>query len=321
MIMKFFSQIVLSTVLLQLFPVDAADVQRLVESKSVSPSAYTALTLPFAHLPTAEAAEPGPRKINPSSLGVETSAASALVMDRKTKRLLFQKNMDTPRSIGSITKLMTAYVFLQTKPDLQAPASLASEDFRAGGVQHLPFGEEVTLKDLLVASLMSSDNSATAAIMRLSGMNEGDFVAKMNETAAEIGMEHTIFADPTGLSPKNESVVEDIARLLDRVGDVPEIREVTSHPSLDLVSRAGNTFHLKSTDELLNSFVTKDPYGLVVAKTGYLPEAGYCLGSLFSKQNSGDILVVVLGAASNADRFQDMKSLVVWTYNTFDWAP
>ena len=322
MMMKFFAQIILSTVLLQMFPVDAADVQRLATSSlkfGSSPSSYNAFSLPVSHLPIAQAAQPGPVKIKPISLGVVTSAVSAIVIDRKTKRILFQKNIDASRSIGSITKLMTAYVFLETNPDLNALAKLESKDFRAGGVQHIAFGETVTVKDLLYASLISSDNSATASLMRLSGMSEVDFIAKMNETAEHIGMYHTLFVDSTGLSPKNESVVEDIAKLLDITSQNSIITEATSNATYSVTSESGKTYSLSSTDELLDSFINQNPYHVVVAKTGFLPEAGYCLGLLFSNANSGDIMVVVLGAETNNDRFQDVKSLVVWTYETFKW--
>lgn len=322
MMMRFFAQIILSTVLLQMFPVDAADVQRLATSSlpiGSSPSSYDAFTLPVSHLPIAQAAQQEPVKIKPISLGVVTSAVSAIVIDRKTKRILFQKNIDASRSIGSITKLMTAYVFLESNPDLNSSAKLESQDFRAGGVQHIAFGEPVTVKDLLYASLISSDNSATASLMRLSGMSEGDFIAKMNETAAHIGMNHTTFVDSTGLSPKNESVVEDIAKLLDVTSQNTIITDATSNTTYTVTSANGKTYNLKSTDELLESFINKDPYHVVVAKTGFLPEAGYCLGSMFSNVNGGDVMVVVLGSETNTDRFQDVKSLVVWTYETFKW--
>ncbi len=322
MIMKFLSQIILSTLLLQMFPVDAADVQHLAtlpESKYVTPSMYNAFSLPSVTIEQANATDGGPIKMKPMSLGVVTSAVSAIVVDRKTMRVLFQKNSDAPRSIGSITKLMTALVFLQTNPVLSAPAKLKSEDFRSGAVQHLAFEDEVSVKDLLYASLISSDNSATASLVRLSGMSVGDFVAKMNETAAGMGMIQTTFVDPTGLSSKNESVVFDLVKLLDRAAANEVIRDATKHSTFTITGKSGRGYQLKSTDKLLESFLHQDPYRIVAAKTGFLPEAGYCLGSIFSRNDIEEVIVVVLGSQSNPERFQDVKSLVVWTYETFKW--
>lgn len=321
MILNFFANLILTTAFLQLFPVDVGDVQRLAlfpEAKDRSLSAYDILSLPQPHV--LEANTTGPTKIKPNSLGVVTSAVSALVVDRKTKQILFEKNIDVPRSIGSITKLMTALVFLKTNPDLNAPAQLESLDFRQGGVQHLPFNELVTVKDLLYASLISSDNSATAAIMRLSGMSNGDFVARMNETAAEFGMEHTTFVDAAGLSQKNTSIVMDLVKMLDVVANNETIKDATEHSEFLIIGSSGKKYLLKSTDQLLKTFINQNPYHIIAGKTGFLPEAGYGLGTVLSRDGSGDIIIVVLGAETNADRFQDMKSLAVWTFNTFKWS-
>ncbi len=248
-----------------------------------------------------------------------TSAVSAIVVDRRSGTILFEKNRDAPRSIGSITKLMTAYVFLEGRPDLSAPATLMPEDVRIGGIQHVQPGEPMRVRDLLYASLVSSDNSATSALVRLSGMAYGDFVAKMNETAALIGMSQTRFVDPTGLSAKNTSVVMDLARLLDKVSEHEIIQDATTRAQLSLQTETGSTFTLKNTNDLLGSFINQDPYKIVIAKTGYLPEAGYCLGALFSSHGTDEIMVVVLGSPSEAGRFQDIKAMAAWTYEVYEW--
>jgi len=318
MIVSFLSKLILASTLLQIFPVDIHDVERLTNPKnSRSASLYTFFSLPDAKLP--KSSDAAPKKMNPNSLGVITSAESAIVVDRRTKQILFQKNIETPRSIGSITKLMTAFVFLSTNPDLSASAALTSADYRAGGVQHLSFGDVVTVKDLLYASLISSDNSATASLMRLSGLGQEAFMQKMNATAKSMGMDQTHFEDATGLSPRNESVVSDLVKLLDVIAQNDIIREATAHETYVITGASEKTYEISSTDQLLKSFVNKAPYSIVAGKTGYLPEAGYCLGTVLSYDGAGDVIVVVLGSETNADRFQDIKSLVVWSYKTFMW--
>lgn len=318
MILQFFSHMILASALLQMFPVDVRDIQRLAtQSTDQTPSLYSFFSLPNAHLPLVS--EDVPTKIRPNSLGVVTSAESAIVVDRNTKQILFQKNIDVPRSIGSITKLMTAFVFLSTNPDLSAPAMLESEDYRAGGVQHIGFGETMTMKDVLYASLISSDNSATASLARLSGMTMQEFVVKMNKTAHSMGMDRTHFEDPAGLSPRNESVVSDLVKMLDVISHNDIIREATAHNEFTVTTTSGKEYVLKSTDQLLSSFINRAPYRVVAGKTGYLPEAGYCLSTVLAREGAGDIIVVVLGAETNADRFQDIKSLAVWAYQTFKW--
>lgn len=321
MILKLFAQFVLASLMLQVFPVDARDLEAnaLQTDAQKSASTYTVFTIPQPHLPMAPDVPQPPKKKDPRRLGVVTSAVSAIVIDHASGAVLFEKNKETPRSIGSITKLMTAYVFLQGHPDLEEPAALESEDVRLGGIQHLRVGEQVRVRDLLYAALISSDNSAAAALVRLSRLSLGDFVAKMNETAAAIGMTHTQFVDSTGLSANNTSVVEDIARLLDAVSREPAITDATTHDTFSLVTAERKTYVLQSTDDLLGSFMNQSPYRIIVAKTGYLPEAGYCLGTLFSRNGKNEILVVVLGSDSDAGRFQDVKALAAWTYDAWEW--
>jgi len=275
----------------------------------------------ISHLPQArDVSDIAPKKIHPNSLGVVTSAQSAIVIDRASGEVLFEKNSSTARSIGSITKLMTAEVFLRTHPDLDAPATLNTEDVRLGALIRLPVGETVTNRELLEASLIGSDNSATAALARLSGYSLDDFIARMNEVAAEIGMTRTTFADTTGLSSKNRSVVTDIAALLDHVYGNQVIREITQLSSSTITGKSGRQYFIESTDQLLGTFVNQAPYAIEVAKTGFLPEAGYCLGTMFSHQNGGEIIVVVLGSDSKLGRFDDVKALAVWAYQNFEWS-
>lgn len=322
MIIRLITQFALATTLLQLYPADAGVVERyatLPVSEMRQPGAREARSFLARGFPVSPDAERAPRKVDPTSVGVVTSAVSAAVVDRATGQVLFAKNADEPRSIGSITKLMTAYVYLRGNPDLSAPAAIAPEDVRAGGIQHISVGDAVTAGDLLRASLVGSDNSATASLVRLSGMSEGDFVGRMNEVAAEIGMRATTFQDPTGLSAENRSVVADVARLVDRASEVSAIRDAAQMASVSFVGASGRGYAIPATDELLNSFLNEPPFKIVGGKTGYLPEAGYCLGSLVSENGGHELLVVVLGSETIAGRFQDVKALAAWAYQTFEW--
>lgn len=322
MIIRLITQALLATSLLQLYPTDVGMVERyatLPEAEVRTPGVYEAMSLVNRRLPTARDAERAPRKVEPTSIGVVTSAVSAVVVDRATGTVLFEKNIGEPRSIGSITKLMTSYIFLKGNPDLDAPAALMASDIRPGGIQHLSVGDEVTVGDLMRASLVASDNSATAALVRLSGMSEGDFVSRMNEVAAEIGMRATTFMDPTGLSPENRSVAPDIVRLVDEALKVDAIREATQLSSALIRGASGRGYTIRSTDELLETFLNQPPYRVVGGKTGFLPEAGYCLGSLIAENGGHEIIVVVLGSETKEGRFHDVKALAAWAYKVFEW--
>ncbi|PJA46306.1 hypothetical protein CO174_00370 [Candidatus Uhrbacteria bacterium CG_4_9_14_3_um_filter_50_9] len=321
MIIKLFSQLMVAGMMLQFFPADAGQVEQLATLPDAPDRSFDLLEAYefMSQLPQSSDVVTVPEKLDPNSLGVMTTAQSAVVMDRKSGEILFEKNVTEPRAIGSITKLMTAYVFLQGNPDLNALAAIESVDYRAGGRLNFSIGDTVTVGDLLMASLVSSDNSATTSLVRLSGMSQGDFVARMNEVAASIGMEHTTFADETGLSTKNQSVVTDLAIMLDHFLKNDTLRAFTQVASTTVVGASGRSYLLESTDELLTTFVNQDPYKIELAKTGYLPEAGYCLSTVFSYNDDQEIIVVVLGSDSKIGRFQDVKSLAVWAYDTFSW--
>ncbi len=317
--LKVLSHVVVASAMLQMFPADMLDVEQRALDADRTESVYTIASLPKAQLPIASSVEQPPTKRNPNRLGVITSAVSAVVVDQATGEILLAKNIDEPRSIGSITKLMTAHVFLKDNPDLEQVVSLRSEDLRFGGIQHLSLSDTFTLRDILQASLIASDNTATAALVRLSGHSLGDFVAKMNEEAAQIGMQQTTFADATGLSSKNQSVVLDVSVLLNAVVQNETIAQITQTAQTTITGDSGRRYTLTSTDELLSSFINRSPYQIEVAKTGFLPEAGYCLGSLFSFEDDHEIMVVVLGSQTKAGRFTDVKALAEWTYDAYEW--
>ncbi|MBI4598680.1 D-alanyl-D-alanine carboxypeptidase [Candidatus Uhrbacteria bacterium] len=325
MLIRVLTQVFLASSLFQLFPVDAATLERAArlpatsEARRPFPFDAAVSLVSAASLPPAADADRAPRKTDPDSLGVVTSAVSALVVDAVSGAVLFEKGGEEPRPIGSITKLMTALVFLEGDPDLAASASVLPEDVRTGGRQHLPVGIAVTAHDLLLASLVSSDNTATMSLARLSGLSEVDFVVRMNARAAELGMTHTAFADPTGLSSDNRSMPVDIVALLRAVLEEDTIRDATQRVSATVTTASGRPYFLETTNDLHGSFLDADPYRIVGGKTGYLPLAGYCLGMEVERNGDDSIFVVVLGSVSNETRILDAKALVAWAYKTYIW--
>lgn len=323
MIYKAIAEIILAASLIQIFPVNNGIVEgyvKLPETGFRSMVGFEELSAAMRpSLPMAGEAIRGPKKIRPESLGVITAATTALVIDAVSGAVLFEKNADEARSIGSMTKLMSALIFLSANPDLNAPSAIESVDFRAGGRQHIPTGKIVTIRDLLLASLVSSDNTATAALVRLSGLSESDFTALMNEKAAEIGMIRTTFVDSTGLLPDNRSTAPDLVILLRTALADETIRYATEQAVMIVTDAEGKTYQLENTNELLTGFVNQNPYKIVGGKTGYLPEAGYCLGIEAQKDDGKNIFVVVLGSDSAVGRLNDVKALTVWAYQTYEW--
>ena len=318
MIFRLLTQLVLATSLLQVFPYDPS----LIEPQNFLPQAGERVQVAsvFAQeLPVIKENIQAPVKNNPNSIGVVTSAVSAIVIDRATGKILYEKNPTESRSIGSITKLMTSLVFLEGDPNLEDQVSLQAADLRYGGRQHLQLNDKISILDLIHASLIGSDNSATAALARISGLSLGEFIARMNEKAASIGMQNTTFVDTTGLSPNNRSVVRDLAKLIDYSMKNSIIKASTEKEHIIIKGDSGINYSITSTNELLSSYINHSPYKIIGGKTGFLPEAGYCFGVVISEDGVHEIIDVVLGSYTKHSRFQDAKALASWVFKVYDW--
>lgn len=276
-----------------------------------------ATDFPYAQVVNQQALTPV-RMVN-TSFGLETSADSIVVIDDESEAILYSKNSGTVTPIASITKLVTALTFLNTNPDLESSIVIESSDFREGGIARLIPGEEINLRDLLVITLTASANEGAVALARASGLE--DFPAAMNNTANQLGMWRSYFVEPSGVDPANISRPADLIKLADTAFEHPEIKQALGHNTFTFTTlntqRVGS---LESTNELLTSFLNNNSdYQIVGAKTGYLDEAGYCLLFKVKKNNGPSLTVVILGADTPTDRWQEAKGLVDWVFSNYQW--
>ena len=230
-------------------------------------------------------------------------ARNAILLDPTTGEVLFEKNSSRSVPIASLTKLMTAMVFLEQQPDLEREAVVTSEDWRGAGHTQLRVNEVVQLGELLRMSLMSSDNCATRVIARESGLPHPDFIARMNRKAVELGLTGTHFDEVTGLDEHNVSTASDVARMLHAAAHEPLIAEITTTRSYEF--RTARRYHtVGNTNRLLYG-----RYEVKGGKTGFIQEAGYCFATWVHSQGR-DLIAVVLGAPTNATRFADTVRLL-----------
>lgn len=231
-------------------------------------------------------------------------ARNAIVLDPATGEVLFEKNAGRSVPIASLTKLMTALVFLEQSPELSRSAEVSRVELTGGGHTRLRRGEFVTLGDLLHMSLMCSDNVATRVLVRESGITSTEFLARMNKKAEEIGMTDSRFVEFTGLDEHNVSSAADIARLLRTAADNERIRDISTTRYYDFRSDA-YAHRVVNTNRLLYNRRME----ILGGKTGFINEAGYCLATWIRTQGR-DMIAVVLGAPTNATRFADVVRLV-----------
>ena len=256
-----------------------------------------------------------PYKIDNNSLGVKLTAESAAVMDKDTGIVLWQKNAQEQRSIASITKLMTVIVFLENRPNWNDLITMQKEDEANGSSSHISRREIIKVSDLFYLTLVASDNNAAKALVRSTGLVEKDFVALMNKKATELGLTNTIFVDPTGLNQENKSTALEVLKLANTAFAYEDVLDVTSITNYTLVTQAGRSQRIYSTNWLLNSYLNVE-----AGKTGHITASGYCLVSQVLGQDGQRILTVVLGSESNDYRFFDAKVLSAWVLDNFTWS-
>jgi D-alanyl-D-alanine endopeptidase (penicillin-binding protein 7) len=238
----------------------------------------------------------------------DVRAAAAIIYDPETNQVLWEENSTSQRSIASITKVMTATVFLENDPSLTQPVTIARSDVYQASTTHLRANDKVTTDDLLHLLLIASDNAAARALARVSTQGSEGFIQRMNEKAAELGLENTHYADPSGLLSENTSTAYDMARLIthasqdERMSSIMRTYEYTVHSGKRPI-----TFH--STNHLLG----RSDVDVRAGKTGFISKSGYCLATVLRLSETGqNVAVVVFGARSNAGRFMESRNLLNW---------
>ncbi|HUT22658.1 MAG TPA: serine hydrolase [Candidatus Bipolaricaulota bacterium] len=264
-----------------------------------------------------------PRKIENDNRGVLPTSQNFILKDIDTGKFLYGKNKDQQTPIASLTKLMTALVFLRENPEVnwEAEVTMQQSDEIPGAYPHIYRGETVSLRDVFNTMLVSSDNHCAKALARVSGLSETEFVEKMNVFAGENNMPNTEFHDVIGLSKNNVSTAAEVARLFELALKNEDISAGLSLPAYNFkIKNSKKVRNVYSTDALFDSFLNSEKYGykIIGGKTGYLPEAGGCLAILVEKDNHR-LLSVVLGSNSSQARFQDTKALIDWGFLNYSW--
>jgi D-alanyl-D-alanine endopeptidase (penicillin-binding protein 7) len=238
----------------------------------------------------------------------DVRAAAAIIFNPETGEVLWQENAQDKRSIASITKVMTALVFLEDSPDLSQEITIQRGDVYAASTTYLRANERITLGNLLHLALIASDNAAARALARVSHGGTAAFVERMNEKALELGLESTSFTDPSGLNPANISSAYDLSRLIsfasadDRIAPIMRTAEYK-------VTTSRRTISIHNTNRLLLG----GEVDVMGGKTGFISKAGYCLATMLRlPQSNQQVAVVVLGATSNQGRFWETRHLFNW---------
>ena len=255
-----------------------------------------------------EAQQPRFRLDESNALVPDPRAEAAIIYNPETGKVLWESHAQDQRSIASITKVMTAVVFLEDSPDLAETVTVQRADLARASTTYIKVGDKITKEDLLHLMLIASDNAASRVLARTSSYGSEGFIKRMNEKAADLGLTSTHYADTSGLLAANVSSAYDMARLITFVSKEPRISNVMQKQ--EYKATAGRrTINIHSTNQL----VRQGDVDVQAGKTGFISKAGYCLATLLRLPRGGPpVAVVILGAKSNAGRFWETRHLFNW---------
>jgi len=248
-------------------------------------------------------------------------APSASLIEAATGKILWSRASATERPMGSITKVMTAYVVIEAgdlNQVITVPSGIVAYDEGGASTAGLVPGEKLTALQLLYAMLLPSGCDAAYTLATAYGPGRAAFIGKMNATAKKLGLTRTHFSDFSGLpypTPySNYSTAANLAGLGRAAMKLPLLRQIVATRTYKVAAGGGHYAHVWTN---LNPLLGKYP-GATGIKTGFTPAAGDCL--LFSAvRGKNDLIGVVLDSSPSINGMNvaaaDAKAILNWGFS------
>lgn len=242
------------------------------------------------------------------------NAKSAILMEESTGNKLYESNPDERLPIASVTKVMTMLLIMEAvdsgKISLDDMVTVSENAMSYGGsTMFLETGEQLTVNDMLKGIAVASANDGCVAMAEHLAGSESAFVDMMNEKAKELGMENTHFMNTNGLDEDDHySSARDVA-IMSR--ELMKHETIFNYTSIWMDTLRGGKFQLANTNKLIRFYD-----GANGLKTGSTSKALCCL-SAAAKRNDMQLIAVVLGAPTSAERFASAKSLLDYGFANY----
>ncbi|KAB2493711.1 D-alanyl-D-alanine carboxypeptidase family protein [Priestia endophytica] len=270
----------------------------------------------------------GVSTLSPSAFGAEKKAPSlaekaesAILIERDTGEILYEKNGDEKLPPASMTKVMTMILIMDAldKGKIKMSDKVRTSEHAAsmGGSQiFLEPGEEMTVEQMLKGIAIASGNDASVAMAEHIAGSEEEFVSMMNQKAKDLGLKNTKFQNPTGLSVEDHySTAHDMSIMAKELLKYEGITKFTGTYEDYLREDTDKKFWLVNTNRLLKFYDGVD--GL---KTGYTKEAKYCLTATAKKGNMR-VVAVVFGADTPKDRNSQITKMLDYAFSKYETSP
>lgn len=242
------------------------------------------------------------------------NAKSAILMEESTGNILYESNPDERLPIASVTKVMTMLLIMEAvdsgKISLDDMVTVSENAMSYGGsTMFLETGEQLTVNDMLKGIAVASANDGCVAMAEHLAGSESAFVDMMNEKAKELGMENTHFMNTNGLDEDDHySSARDVA-IMSR--ELMKHETIFNYTSIWMDTLRGGKFQLANTNKLIRFYD-----GANGLKTGSTSKELCCL-SAAAKRNDMQLIAVVLGAPTSAERFASAKSLLDYGFANY----
>ncbi|NLY88359.1 MAG: D-alanyl-D-alanine carboxypeptidase [Firmicutes bacterium] len=272
---------------------------------------------------------------------LQLQAASAILVEGKTGKILYEKNPEAVLAVGSMSKMFTEYLVLsaikegkitwETTTVISDYAWRISQNLRLSNVP-LRKNTPYTVRELYEAAAIYSANGATIALAELLAGSEGDFLRLANNKAKELGLKDTTLVNstgldnsdlmgmhPAGIDPEatNLMTVKDLALLaFHLLRDHPEVITVSRIPRKIFREGTPDAVRMDNWNWMLPELVYAYP-GVDGLKTGYTDQAGYCFTAT-AERNRRRLISVVMRSDSYQTRFAETRKLLDHGFNRFD---
>ncbi|MCI8520025.1 MAG: D-alanyl-D-alanine carboxypeptidase [Clostridia bacterium] len=247
-----------------------------------------------------------------ADLGI--NAKAVILVEESSGNVLYEDNPDERLPIASVTKIMTMLLIMEAVDDgkitLDDMVSVSENAMSYGGsTMFLETGEQLTVNDMLKGIAVASANDGCVAMAEYLAGSESAFVDMMNDKARELGMENTHFMNTNGLDEDDHySSARDVS-IMSR--ELIKHKTIFNYTSIWMDTLRGGKFQLANTNKLIRFYD-----GANGLKTGSTSKALCCL-SASAKRNDMQLIAVVLGAPTSAQRFSSAKALLDYGFANY----
>ena len=250
-------------------------------------------------------------------------AKAALIVEKNTGKIIYEKNSETQNYPASVTKILTAILTIENcKLDDTATVSQSAISQIPSGyvVAPLFIGEQMKIKDLLYALMLKSANDAAYVLAEHVGGSVEGFSEMMNKKAKEIGCKNTHFVNPNGIhNDDHYTTAHDMYLISNYAMKNDTFAQIVSTYQYKLPATnkyPNNDRIMENTNDFINpksGYYNKIVKGI---KTGTTLQAGNCLIT-DSSENGLDFITVVLGAKTSNSKFSETRKMIKYAYNNY----